>query len=160
MFRLMTYISIFLLIGPVFAAKVVVNTEQGMVIGVDESDVKIFKGIPYAASPAGEARWQPARDAMGWVGGLVTTEFSHDCIQPMTAEKNSLFYLPQPLMSEDCLFLNIWAPNNTENNPVIVWIHGGGLMDGSSSLPIYNGLEISRKGICLVSFKYRLNVFG
>ena len=65
-------------------------------------------------------------------------------------------------MSEDCLFLNIWAPRDEggDKYPVVLWIHGGGLMDGSSSLAIFNGAELAKKGVLLISFNYRLNIFG
>lgn len=149
----------------------VANVSSGALIGeeilVSGDSIRVFKGIPYALPPVGERRWKPAQPLMvGWDGQREATSFSPACMQPQTVkDKDHLFYNPMPQMSEDCLYLNIWAPADTgatsaTNHPVMVWIHGGSLVDGASSMSLYNGSELARKGAVVVSINYRLNVFG
>lgn len=137
-----------------------------------DPDVGCFKGIPYALPPVGVRRWKPAEPAPPWDGVRVATEFAPQCPQPSLPE-STFYYTPSRPSSEDCLYLNIWAPlsaiensaiENTENNnqkrPVMVWIHGGSLVDGSGSWPSYDGTGLARKGVVMVTLNYRLNVFG
>ena len=116
------------------------------------SEVVAFKGIPYAAPPLGDLRWRPPQPVIAWDGIRDATATRPGCLQAGDAG--------EPL-SEDCLFLNVWAPRETvEPLPVMVWIHGGGYRLGSSSRWTYDGAPLSSTGVVLVTINYRLNVFG
>ena len=143
---------------------VVVETAQGMLlgdsIGENRRRVHVFRGIPYAVPPVGTRRWKPAEAAPGWSGKRLAVQFSPECIQPPLPER-SFFYRPVAPMSEDCLYLNIWTPaERGDELPVMVWIHGGSLVEGSGSSPAYDGVALARKGVIVVSINYRLGIFG
>ena len=145
----------------------VVSTSQGRISGQTEPDsiVTVFKGVPYAAPPVGDLRWRAPQAAKPWDGVLKADHFSASCMQgppqsfgPFTAE---FLIAPSPI-SEDCLFLNIWAPkiNAHAGLPVIVFIHGGGFGSGSGAIGIYDGADLAAKGVVVVAINYRLGVFG
>lgn len=135
-----------------------VKTVNGIVRGFIEGDVVIFKGIPFAAPPVGEFRWRPPQPVKNWEGELDATKTCKDCAQ---AEWGSSTLKMSPNSSEDCLFLNIWKPANSNTKlPVMVWIHGGGFTGGSGSSPQNFGSEISKKGVILVNINYRLGRLG
>ena len=114
--------------------------------------VMTFKGVPFAASPTDELRWRPPAPVEPWSGVRDTTTAGPICIQE---SRNDV------AQSEDCLFLNIWAPDETpELRPVMVWIHGGGYTGGSGSTSLYDGTSFASRDVVLVTINYRLNVFG
>lgn len=145
----------------------VVTTTSGILQGSIEDGVMSFKGIPYAQPPIGALRWEPPQQ-------LISTEirnatsFGPSCIQQFIfatqAFIEGLFNTPPLPESEDCLFLNVWAPqeeNPSPTRPVMVWIHGGSLQFGSGRVPQYDGLHIAQNhGIVVVTINYRTNVFG
>ena len=140
-----------------------VRVENGLLSGVAASNsaVTVFKGIPFAAPPLGNLRWRPPQPASKWKGVRQASQFSAACLQtPYPA--GSLYRLPPEPLSEDCLYLNVWTAANSpsERRPVMVWIHGGGLTRGSGSARNYDGEELARKGVVLVTINYRLGVFG
>lgn len=145
------------------AQTVTLNTPQGNLIGElsnKESAVRVFRGIPFAAPPVGDARWKPPADAATWKGQRLATDFGPSCMQQPYPE-GSFFWRPARLSSEDCLYLNVWtsaAPG--EKRPVMVWIHGGSLTRGSGATTTYNGTNLALKGVVLVTINYRLGVFG
>ena len=161
----------------VHAIPVSLNTPQGTLQGAlsERSEaVAVFKHIPYAKPPVGLLRWQHAKPADRWSGVRVATRFSPACMQP-PYPKESFYSRPNEPVSEDCLYLNVWAPVESlpsavvvEANeqtaaralPVMVWIHGGALTRGSGSTPIYDGARLAAKGVVLVTINYRLGVFG
>jgi para-nitrobenzyl esterase len=114
-----------------------------------------FRGIPYAAPPVGAYRFRPAAAPPAWKGVRQATEFGKAC--PQTA----VFTNPPPT-SEDCLTLNIWTTSLAAKAklPVMVWIHGGGLVEGASSLRIFDGAHLAERGVVLVSINYRLGLLG
>ncbi|MBP2643640.1 MAG: carboxylesterase family protein [Firmicutes bacterium] len=145
----------------------VVRIESGLLSGVAGVDpaVMVFKGIPYAAPPVGNLRWRPPQPPAAWQGVRKADKFGAICPQ-FTAPKGSFYqleyYPEEEPQSEDCLYLNVWtsAKTSKERRPVMVWIHGGGFVQGQGSLPSFNGEELAKKGIIVVTINYRLGVFG
>ena len=130
-----------------------ITVEGGSLRGKYENGVNTFLGIPYAAPPVRDLRWKPPQPPASWGGVRSAAAFGADCIQHQSPTQQ-----PQ---SEDCLFLNVWAPVDAEAPlSVMVWIHGGGLTSGSAAVPTYNGSGLARRGVLLVSFNYRLGRFG
>ncbi|MCG8708081.1 carboxylesterase family protein [Brenneria sp. 4F2] len=154
-------------IGAVGAIQGPINVTGGMIEGKLSGDkqLALFQGIPYAAPPIGELRWKKPQPVNPWSGVKNTDAFAAGCMQkavtgdklPWTTE-----FLHQGPISEDCLYLNIWSPAKSAKDklPVIVFIHGGGFVEGSGSVPIYDGENLARKNVIFVNFNYRLGVFG
>ena len=114
--------------------------------------VVAFKGIPFAAPPVGELRWRPPAPVAAWEGVRDARRAGPICVQGEEVDAGE---------SEDCLFLNVWAPAETaEPRPVLYWIHGGGFTGGSGSTSIYDGARLAADGAVVVTINYRLNVFG
>ena len=144
-----------------------IKTSGGLVSGVAVSDgaARTYKGIPFAKPPVGDLRWRAPQPAEPWTGTLVADKFGPSCMQPDPTPGHSLFtrifYTPIKPTSEDCLYLNVWtAASAGEKRPVMVWIPGGGFRGGSSSVEIYDGAQLAKKGVVLVSINYRLWKFG
>ncbi len=141
------------------AAAAPVATDSGLVDGVEEDGVTVFKGLPYAAPPVGALRWRAPEPPASWSGVRNADRFSPICPQTGAYPEDSP---PEP-MSEDCLYLNIWAPADAHADaplPVMVWIYGGGLLNGSGSNPLYAGDALTRRGVIVVTFNYRLGALG
>ena len=136
-------------------ASLVVRTDKGLVRGSRSHGVDSFLGIRYAKAPAGDLRWRPPQPPQPWSGVRPALTYGHRC--PQLASTNG----PQSL-SQDCLFLNVWRPSKLPRGgrlPVLVFIHGGGLLNGSSNQ--HDGTAIVRRdGIIVVTLNYRLGVFG
>ena len=136
-------------------------TDTGIVQGAKNEDVISFKGIPFATPPVGYLRWRPPQPAARWTGVRQATSFGHDCMQAIDPTNTPLTTTP----SEDCLYLNIWRPAgdghpSARRLPVMVWVYGGGYVEGGTSMPIYDGTQFAKQGVVLVSFNYRLGRFG
>lgn len=142
-----------------FAAGPIVETETGVLRGTQDRDLNIYRGIPYAAPPVGEARWKPPQPAAPWTGERDAAKFGPTCIQP-GPRPGSIYSGDRMASSEDCLSLNIWAPRNAKNAPVFVWIHGGSLVSGSGSEALYDGSALARRGLVVVTINYRLGMLG
>ena len=136
-----------------------IEIAQGQLVGVQQGGLQIYRGIPYAAPPVGERRWRPPGQASRWEGPRDAKEFGASCIQPALPPQN-LYFDRLAKTSEDCLTLNIWAPGNASNAPVILWIHGGSLRIGGSEVPMYDGSNFARRGVVFVSANYRLGALG
>jgi para-nitrobenzyl esterase len=138
-----------------------VQTDNGVVEGTISADsqVRIFKGIPYASPPVGALRWKAPQPAPPWTGVRSATEFGARCMQGRIFN-DMVFRDPGP--SEDCLYLNVWTPASSADVrlPVMVWIYGGGYVAGASSEPRQDGENLAKKGVVVVSFNYRLGLFG
>ena len=140
-------------------AQGLVKTANGPVSGVVADGVESFKGIPFAAPPVGDLRWRAPQPAAQWTTPLKADHYGHDCMQqPFGGDAAPLGTTP----SEDCLVLNVWRPAHSANKklPVIVWIYGGGFVNGGSSPAVYDGSAFARKDVIMVSFNYRLGRFG
>lgn len=141
-----------------------VRTPRGKLLGEDTGSsaqqVRVFRGVPYAVPPVGVRRWKHAEPHPGWQGERLAIGFGPECPQPPGSADN-FYYRPQGHASEDCLYLNVWTPaQRGEALPVMVFIHGGGLTEGSGASPAYDGTGLARKGVIVVTLNYRLGVFG
>ncbi|WP_158822678.1 carboxylesterase/lipase family protein [Granulicella sp. S156] len=149
-----------------FAQNRTVRTESGLVQGIPANDAKIsaFLGIPYAAPPLGDLRWREPQSVPAWSGIRKADHFSASCIQHISGERLpwTREFLAQLPISEDCLYLNVWTPEIKTKEPkaVLLWIHGGGFVEGAASPAMYNGEQLARMGIVVVSINYRLGIMG
>ena len=136
-----------------------VTIDSGEIEGVSSDGLRVLKGIPYAAPPVGELRWRAPQPASKWSGVRKVHDYGHDAPQKLSADQD-----------EDCLFLNVWAPESrgslrdptsvrgaNHDYPVMVWIHGGGFVQGSGRI---KGESFAKQGIVFVSINYRLGRFG
>ena len=135
-----------------------VQLSSGSVAGDASGEVDVFRGIPYAAPPVGALRWQIPNEVASWKGVRQATEFSAGCPQAGTLAMMMGETMPQ--LSEDCLYLNVWTADEKAKKPVMVWIHGGGLTLGWGHQPGYDGTNLTKQGVVLVSINYRLGPLG
>ncbi len=140
------------------ASAPVVQTADGRIEGSLRHGIDSFKGIPFAAPPIGRLRWRAPRPVKPWPGILLTTRYKPACMQRGMYPPSAA---AEPV-SEDCLYLNLWKPAapSTHPLPVMVWIHGGALEQGSASVPLYAGGPLARHGVIVVTVSYRLGAFG
>jgi para-nitrobenzyl esterase len=140
-----------------------VRVEQGELAGSGgrSPDVRVYRGVPFAAAPVGELRWQPPQPAPPWQGIRQATQIGNACPQP-PFPANGLYGTSPPPVSEDCLNLNIWTPAKSADDrlPVMLWIHGGGFEHGSGGAIGYDGENLARKGVVVVTINYRLGILG
>ena len=131
-----------------------VQVTGGRIAGTAADGVNTFKGVPFAAPPVGQLRWRAPQPVVPWQGVKSANAYAPACAQ--TAQ-----WVPDP-KSEDCLYLNVWAPAQTQKQklPVIVWIHGGGYYGGTGAQPGYDGANLARRGVIVVTINYRLGIFG
>jgi para-nitrobenzyl esterase len=130
----------------------VVKVSGGEVAGATRGGVASYLGIPYAAPPVGSLRWRAPQPVQPWQGVRAARSYAPACAQ--TAQ-----WIPDP-KSEDCLYLNIWAPERGRKLPVLVWIHGGGYYGGTGAQAGFDGANLARHGAVVVTLNYRLGVFG
>lgn len=150
-----------LMVLPVSAAAdtpLAVSVETGQLQGAAADGVASWKGIPFAAPPVGSLRWRAPQPAAAWAGVRDATAYGHDCMQtPFPSDAAPLGTPP----AEDCLYANVWRPAKVGAKlPVIVWIYGGGFVNGGASPPTYSGANLAREGVVFVSFNYRVGRFG
>ena len=128
-----------------------VKVTGGVIQGVVEDGMMIFKGIPFAAPPVGELRWKAPQPVIPWEGVRNADKFGPSPISSMGGQRDA---------SEDCLYLNVWTPakSQKEKLPVMVWIYGGGFSMGTSSY--YDGAPIAREDVVLVTINYRVGKLG
>lgn len=141
--------------------QVQVQVQAGTLRGSFDATAQVvsYKGIPYAEAPVGDLRWRAPVPAAAWKGVKDARKFGNACLQP-PYPPNSVYAGKMAWPSEDCLTLNVWAPSGARDLPVMVWIHGGALLRGSSSEPMYDGTRLAQQGIVVVSLNYRLGLLG
>jgi para-nitrobenzyl esterase len=141
-----------------------VKIEGGLISGTPGWGwgIREYLGIPFAAPPVGKLRWRPPQPAEPWQGVRAADRFSPACMQRALEPNGGSWNRGLINTSEDCLYLNVWTPATSagERLPVLVWIYGGGGVNGSTAEPIYDGNAIAKQGVVVVSMNYRLNVFG
>lgn len=156
--RLAGAVAAVLALGPAGPARAqdapVVAAHAGSLRGVAEAGVHVFRGVPYASPPIADLRWRPPASLPPWSGVREAAEFGAACPQPASP------FADHATVSEDCLFLNVWAPDQARKAPVLVWIHGGSLVSGAASEAIYDGAAFAGQGVVLVSINYRLGALG
>jgi para-nitrobenzyl esterase len=143
----------------------VVKVETGSLSGLAATGgVTAYLGIPFAAPPVGDLRWRSPQPAARWEGVRKADKFGTSCMQnqagsrlPWTEE-----FMTQGPIGEDCLFLNVWTAAKSPNTrlPVMFWIYGGGFNEGSSSVAVYDGTELAKKGVIVASVNYRVGPLG
>jgi len=143
----------------------VAATDAGLVRGTRlgaDGTVRRFAGIPYAAPPTGDRRWQPPAPVEPWGDVRDATAFGAACSQPADLPLAVRLGPVATTYSEDCLTLNVWTPADAPSArlPVMVWIHGGAFLVGASSQSVYDGESLARRGVVVVSVNYRLGPFG
>ena len=138
-----------------------IKTDKGMVEGTltNNDQVRAFKGIPFAAPPVGNLRWQPPQPAAKWKGIRPAKDFGSHSIQS-SGYPDMVFH--DPGASEDCLTLNVWTPTDAKPGslPVMVWIYGGGFTSGGTSESRQDGQFLAHRNVVVVSMNYRLGIFG
>ncbi|MBR3643274.1 MAG: carboxylesterase family protein, partial [Parasporobacterium sp.] len=151
----------------------IVQTKYGKVSGIgsdrpDYDGITYFRGIPYAAPPVGALRWRPPADPKPWEGVRVCGTYAPMAMQNMGSGPSfepwatDFYYMGNPEDSEDCLYLNITTAAKAagEKRPVYMWFHGGGLSTGYSYEIEFDGSELAKRGLVVVTVGQRLNVFG
>jgi len=129
----------------------IVQTKLGPIRGLRADGARVFRGVPFAQPPIGPLRFRPPLQPTPWPTERDATEFPASAMQ--TGESGVRH-------SEDCLYLNLWAPEGKGPFPVFVWIHGGGFTGGHAFEPVYDGAQFAREGIVCITVAYRLGVFG
>jgi carboxylesterase type B len=152
--------------APLGAIQQPVKTKGGLVSGVvgKKPGITAFKGIPFATPPVGNLRWAEPKPAAAWTGVLKAEKFASSCIQTIVQERKPWTYefMTHNEISEDCLYLNVWTParSASQKRPVFVYIYGGGFVEGSGAVPVYDGEGLSSKGLVVVTFNYRVGILG
>ncbi len=137
----------------------VVRTDAGPVTGIAADGVAAYRGIPFAAPPVGDLRWKAPQPVKPWTTAFAADHYASDCMQkPFGGDAAPLGTPP----AEDCLYLNVWTPATRAAGPlpVMVWIYGGGFVNGGSSPSVYDGSGFAKRGVIMVSMNYRIGRFG
>lgn len=146
--------------APMPAPKVVM-APAGSFRGAIDGNGAVFRGIAYAEAPVGDRRWKPPLPKKAAAGPVDATRFGPICYQPEFPDTPAnIYYEELPPMSEDCLSLNIWQPRAAKKAPVFVWIHGGSLLTGAGRFGMYDGRQLAKRGVMVVSINYRLGALG
>lgn len=133
------------------------GTVQGLTL---PSGIRAYRGLPFAAPPVRDLRWKPPQPAANWSGVRQADRFADQCMQARVFDD---MMFRNAGISEDCLYLNVWAPSDSRPNaglPVLVYFYGGGFVAGDGSEPRYDGESMATRGIVAVTLSYRLGVFG
>ncbi len=138
-----------------------VKTASGILEGAVNADssLRIFRGVPFAAPPVGDLRWQPPQPVKRWSGVRKAVDFGPRCMQ---ARVFGDIVFRSKEMSEDCLNLTIWTPARSKSLrlPVYLWFYGGGFAAGANDEARYDAESFAKHGIVVVNANYRLGIFG
>ena len=148
-----------LIAAQAMTAPIKVETTSGALVGEATGTMNVFKGVPYAEPPVGDLRWAPPQP-IKWEGERAARSFALPCLQSTTADGKPNGAGVTGASSEDCLYLNVWAPQNATNAPVMLWLYGGGGTMGSGHVATYHGDAFARDGVVLVTINYRLGVLA
>ena len=137
----------------------IVRIDSGQLAGVLHDGVASFKGVPYAAPPVGKMRWRPPASVQPWSGVRKATQVGPLCMQKINPQDNGV---GPPPAREDCLNLDVYTPadRGATRLAVMFWIHGGGYVNGSGTAALYDGTNLAKQGVVVVSINYRLGRFG
>jgi para-nitrobenzyl esterase len=127
-----------------------------------KSGLRAYFGVPFAAPPIRDNRWRTPQPVVPWEGVLTANRMAPECVQGLRSN-NINHYFGDEAATEDCLYLNVWAPATSAAGaklPVVVWIYGGAFQGGSSAMALYGGEGLAKKGVVYVSFNYRVGIFG
>ncbi len=140
---------------------VIADTTGGKIAGRDKDGVLLFAGVPFAAPPVGDRRFKAPEPHPGWSDVRDATHFGQVSVQ-VGDSLGALGAAPTPDWSEDCLFLNVQTPAlDDARRPVMVWIHGGAFVNGTGSIPWYDGTSFVKRGdVVIVTINYRLGALG
>lgn len=147
----------------------IVRTENGLVRGLPGNNTRItaFKGIPFAQPPVGENRWRAPLPCTDWEGIYDAYRFAPISVQDQPGVGTDIYCRewhvdPDIEISEDCLYLNVWtnAKSADEKLPVLVWFFGGGFQWGYTAEMEFNGENLAKRGIVVVTVNYRLGAIG
>lgn len=134
--------------------------DGGLIDGIAlPSDVSAWLGVPFAAPPVRDLRWKPPQPVTPWRGTYHADRAAPECLQPLRGARQN-HYFGNEATSEDCLYLNVWAPKAARKAPVVVWIYGGGFNIGSASMANYSGEPFARDGVVRVNLAYRVGPLG
>jgi para-nitrobenzyl esterase len=141
----------------------IVSVTGGKIQGRAVENGAVFKGVPFAAPPVGDLRWKPPMPVKAWTGVRDAHEYAAECIQPDSGWN----HVAAMGAKEDCLYLNIWAPEfpSKSKKPVMLWLHGGGNMAGSAVggggiEPFFDGAGLASHGVVVVTISYRMGMLG
>lgn len=144
-------------------ARPVVQTTSGELAGKALDGVDAFLGVPYAAPPVDALRWRAPQPVPSWTGQRDAAQFGPACYQEVASAwgpYSSEFLAGLPI-SEDCLLLNVWKPaKGSPGLPVVVYIHGGAFAGGAGHVATYDGADLARRGLVVVTINYRVGVLG
>jgi para-nitrobenzyl esterase len=137
-----------------------IAVDGGLLEGVTlRGGVEAWLGVPFAAPPVRGLRWKPPQPVEPWQGVRHAERFAPECLQPLRGSSQN-HYFGEEATSEDCLYLNLWAPKDARMAPVVVWIYGGGFNIGSASMANYSGEPLARAGVIRVNLAYRVGPLG
>lgn len=142
------------------AEPVKVKIDSGTLVGSSDDGVNLFKGVPFAKPPVGALRWRAPQKPDAFKGEFQATSFALPCPQPVNADGSANGGGVSGPTKEDCLYLNVWAPKNAKNAPVMLWLYGGAGYLGAGHLGSYQGTSFAKKGVIIVTINYRLGMLG
>lgn len=162
--RITKWIALAQLLTLTAVAQKSVPTESGDLIGKSVAPgVRAFLGVPFAAPPIGPLRWKAPQPVTRSEKPLAADKIGPACVQKLSRSHLpwTEAFMVQNDVSEDCLTLNIWTAGSLNGKrPVLVYVHGGAFLEGSGSLASYDGTQLSRNGLVVVTINYRLGIFG
>lgn len=142
-------------------APVKVKIDAGTLVGESQDGVSVFRGVPFAKAPVGDLRWKAPQAPAAWPGERAAIAFEPPCPQPVNLDqKTSNGGGVAGVQSEDCLYLNVYAPANANKAPIVVWLYGGASFLGAGHLGSYNGTANAKNGVITIPINYRLGPLG